>query len=157
MIDVVLKNGEVIKAYHTKRSKSGKNYKVTTRICDCYRNTCDCIIEELIQTNDIATIDGKEVEPYIAKSVKYKHSRYKVTKVWEHGGHKWFKVSGSAGGGKFHYKIIGKGQLEEYTFFKSSQRELEAGMPYITCRKEKKLSIPIEVLRDIYKAYMDNR
>lgn len=157
MVKIILKDGTEREVYLARRSKTGKNYVVTTRICDCYRNTCDCVIEENISTNDILSINGEDVEPYIPKSVKYKQSKYKVTKVWEYGGHKWFKVSGSAAGGRYHYKIIGKDKLEEYHFFRSTKKERAKGAPMVICRQSEELSIPIEILREIYKVYIINQ
>ena len=150
MVKIILKDGTEREVYLAKRSKSQKNYVVTTSIDNC-------TIEEIIPTNDILSIDGEEVEPYIPKSVKYKRSKYKVTKVWNHGGYKWFKVCGSAAGGRYHYKIIGKDQLEEYHFFRSTKKERAKGAPLIICKQSEELSIPIEVLRNIYKVYMQNQ
>lgn len=157
MVKIVLKDGTEREVYLARRSKTEKNYVVTTRICDCYKNTCNCVIEETIPTNDIESIDGKKVEPYVPKSVKYKHSKYKVTKVWTYGGYKWFKISGSAAGGVYHYKIIGKDKLEEYHFFRSTKKERAKGAPLIICKQSEELSIPIDVLRKIYKVYVQNK
>ena len=150
MISIILKNGQEIKAYLVERSRSGKNYMVTTKMCDC-------TIKKAIPTNDILSIDGKDVEPYIQSSVKYNKIKYQVTKVWEHDGHKWFRVTGASSGGRYHYKIIGKNNIEEYRFFKSNRKEIRKGAPAIICRKSDELSIPIDVLREIYMVHMNNK
>lgn len=140
MFTIELKNGNIIKTHNLRKSNSGKSYLYRSTKCTCYKSICDCIIEEAIP-----------------KSIKHKGSKWTVTKVWSVFGYNWFRISGSAGAGRRYFKIIDKGQLEEWKFFRSSKKEQEKGMPLVQYRscglvKEEEL----DTLREIYKLYKIN-
>lgn len=154
MYTIELKNKDVIKTDNLRKSNSGKSYVYRSTKCTCYKSICDCIIEEVIPVNDISTINGEKVDAYIPKSIKHKGSKCTVTKTWSAFGYDWFRISGSAGTGRRYFKIIGKGQLEEWKFFRSSKKEQRKGMPLVQYRyygpvKEEELN----TLREIYKLY----
>lgn len=154
---IVLKDGTTVEAENVMLSRTGKSYVAYIGECTCYKNTCDCIKVVPYPVNDIATLDGKEVEPYIPKSINYNHSKWKVTKTWVKDGYRWFKISGSAGGGTRYYKILGKNQLEEWGFWKATKKERAKGAPMVISRCLGEPSIPIEKLREIYKTYQLNK
>lgn len=157
MFTIELKNGNIIKTDNLRKSNSGKSYVYRSTKCTCYKSICDCIIEEVIPVNDIVTINGEKIDAYIPKSIKHKGSKWTVTKVWSVFGYNWFRISGGAGAGRRYFKIIDKGQLEEWKFFRSSKKEQEKGMPLVQYRryglvKEEEL----DALREIYKLYKIN-
>lgn len=84
------------------------------------------------------------------KGRKCNGGKYKVTKVWSHGGSKWFKVVGNCR--ELRYRIVEEGVLEEWFFCKQPKR-LGGG---IKEEKMEDLSLPIEFLRIIYADYMGN-
>lgn len=149
MYTIELVGGCIIETTRLRKSNTGKSYVAGIKDDDgVFRR------EQVIPVNDIATINGEKVDAYIPKSIKYKGSKWTVTKTWSAFGYDWFRISGSAGAGRRYFKIIGKGKLEEWKFFRSSKKEQRKGMPLVQYRyygpvKEEEL----DTLREIYNLY----
>ena len=62
---VVLKTGEVIRPTDIILTKSKKNCRLIFGTCNCSEDECYCTTEKRVAVNDIATINGKEMDPEI--------------------------------------------------------------------------------------------